>query len=297
MVARAIVLALSLSSIVHAQDRDRARALFEQGVALSSQERWAEALEAFEQSRAIVERPSTVFNIATALQRLGRAREAIAAAEVYLTLAHPRRDAEQIAGARMLIDVLRSTLATVELRVVPAEAEIEIDGRTEPGEGTERSLTLDPGEHHIVVSAPGYAPHREDVDLRSSERRALSVALERPRSVIAVRSTVASAIVLVDGRAAEGSVELAPGAHRVEVRADGYEPLDRRVELAPGQHLTIDAALVRRPTELASEPWLWILLGTAAAGIAAVIAGVALSLPQDVFEGTAGFTLFALEAR
>ena len=41
-----------------------ARTLFEDGVRMSRDERWAEALDRFRRSRALVPRPSTLFNIA-----------------------------------------------------------------------------------------------------------------------------------------------------------------------------------------------------------------------------------------
>ena len=64
-----------LASAQEARDDARleeARVLFERGLALTDEERWAEALEYFRRSRAISERPSGVYNAAVALYHLGR---------------------------------------------------------------------------------------------------------------------------------------------------------------------------------------------------------------------------------
>ena len=63
---------------------DQARELFEQGIERTEEERWGEALEYFRRSDTLVSRPSTTFNIAVALLRLGRSGEAVDALDAYL---------------------------------------------------------------------------------------------------------------------------------------------------------------------------------------------------------------------
>ena len=261
----------------------RARAAFERGVAMSGEERWAEALAAFEESRALVERPSTLFNIATALQRLGRARDAIRVAENYLVISNARRDAEQRAAATMLIDVLRTTLATLTLEIVPADSVVEIDGRIEPTDaGGHRVITLDPGEHRLLLSANGRVTRRERISLASGQRQALRIELALPPpspSFIAVHSSVATARIEIDDHdVGRGIVEheLAAGRHRVAVSADGYIALERSVALVPGQHVRLDAALREVPMTLWQEPWFWVVAGTLVVGATVTILAVLL---------------------
>jgi tetratricopeptide (TPR) repeat protein len=295
---------LALGGAVHraeAQDdtNTRARALFERGVAMSADERWAEALAAFEESRALVERPSTLFNIATALQRLGRARDAIHVAENYLAISNARRDAEQRAAASMLIDVLRTTLATLTLDIVPAGAVVEVDGRIEAADTLGHLvITLDPGEHRLLLSANGYVTRRERISLAAAQRQSLRFELALPPpspSFISVHSSVTAARIEIDDRdVGRGIVEheLAPGRHRVEVSADGYVALQRSVALAPGQHVRLDAALSTVPPTLLEEPWFWAIAGTLVVG-AAVIVGTVLLQPE-IYRGTTSQTVEAL---
>ena len=84
-VQRVCVMALTLWAlgalvphVVHADARDdEARALFEKGLEASDAQHLAEAVDAFRRSLSLVERPSTRFNLVTALFRQGQYREAL----------------------------------------------------------------------------------------------------------------------------------------------------------------------------------------------------------------------------
>src|SRR5690349_20986756 len=58
-------------------DPAEARRLFDAGRAHADAERWPDAVTAFEASRALLERPSTLFNLASALVRVGRSIDAL----------------------------------------------------------------------------------------------------------------------------------------------------------------------------------------------------------------------------
>jgi len=139
-----------------------ARTLFEDGVRMSREERWAEALDRFRRSRALVPRPSTLFNIAIALDRLGRARESIAAIDEYLTISDPVRDeADRREAVRLRVEA-QARLAHLTVAVVVADATVELDGAPiDPG--TEQ--LVDPGDHVLVANAPGYRTTRVSLTL------------------------------------------------------------------------------------------------------------------------------------
>ncbi|UJR79577.1 PEGA domain-containing protein [Sandaracinus amylolyticus] len=174
-----LVLALAVASSAHAQDAPatdtapstdelrtlEARTLFEQGVRASRDERWAEALDAFRRSRALVARPSTLFNIAIALDRLGRLRAAIAAIDEYLATSDPVADeVDRREAMRLRVDA-EARLARITVRVDPDDATVALDGAPLEG-GAERTTIADPGDHVVVVSAPGYVDQRHEIALR-----------------------------------------------------------------------------------------------------------------------------------
>jgi len=161
---------------------EQARELFVQGVQASQEDRWADAVELFRRSRAILERPSAVFNTAVALSRIGRVVEALEDCERYLELADEsdRSEAERYGQARLLLEELQTRVATLTLTVEPADAELEIDGRPREGTGAERSVRLDPGEHAVELRAHGFELHRFEVTLAPGARQTRAVELQRP---------------------------------------------------------------------------------------------------------------------
>lgn len=285
-----------------ADDAARARELFEQGVALSAEERWSEALERFRASRALSVRPSTVYNIATTLQRLGRAVEAIDAVREYLEISDPVAHASQRAQAEQLRELLYSTLVRVTFVIAPETAELSVDGRVVPSLGAEREVVLDPGDHAIAASAAGHVTARVQVSLGPGTRERRQIVLERlpeqPAHLI-VRTSPADAEVAVDGAevgVGDGDVAVTAGRHVVRVRADRHRELRRIVVVGPGERLEIDASLERSDgsRSVLDEPAFWIV----AAAIAAVAAGAGVTagvLASDApYEGSAGFTVEAL---
>ncbi|MCB9599879.1 MAG: PEGA domain-containing protein [Sandaracinus sp.] len=174
-------------------DATRARALFERGLALAQEGRDAEAAEAFEASYAGVPRASTALNWAIVLHRLGRGRDALRALDAFeAERAHATET--DVADAEALRQRLRALLATLTLRVEPADARVEIDGRPEPGVGAERLVPLDPGPHVVRVEAPGHLPRRATWTVAAGEALAQSITLHpvAPESVAATERPVES---------------------------------------------------------------------------------------------------------
>ncbi len=134
---------------------EQSRQLFEQGRELADHDRWGEALEYFRRARSLVERPSIVFNIGVCLFTLGRHVEAVAAFDRFLEIADREGDADKIQRTNGMLRQSREAIATLELRVAPANATLAVDGRAVPGTGPLRTLVLDPGEHVVRFSAPG----------------------------------------------------------------------------------------------------------------------------------------------
>lgn len=153
-----------------------ARSLFRRGVDLIRQERWGEALEYFEESRAIVERPSTIMNIAACLQRLGRVVETARALEDYLRIA-PEDDPRRPAAEQMKAEAT-GRIAHLVLSLSPASVTVLVDEEPASGEGTERELLLDPGRHVVRVSAEGYEPDRITVTVIAGASESAEIHLE-----------------------------------------------------------------------------------------------------------------------
>lgn len=68
---------------------------------------------------------------------------------------------------------------------------------------------------------------------------------------IAIRVQPGEAVILVDGERWQSSstdrleIQVAPGAHRIEVQKDGYQPFTTSVNVRPGETATVNVSLTR----------------------------------------------------
>lgn len=280
-------------------DITEARSLFRTGVEMSAAQRWAEALDAFRRSQAIVPRASTLFNIAIALHRLGRVQETIETVDAYLEASDPQTDlADREEAARLRLDA-RQRVAHLVVRVRPAQARIEIDGQPREGEGEVRELLVDPGHHTIVATAEGFA------ELRSSFEAAPGAHLERlleleARAPQAARAAdghlrveaPASARVYVDGRElgmGPAELDLEAGRHTVRIVAEGHLPFEEEVHIDSDQTTRLAPELTASGTDLVEDPVFWVVVSAIAIAAGAGIGvGVYVATEPQPYGGTLG---------
>jgi hypothetical protein len=137
----------------------RAKAKFEEGLALSDEAKWSEALAAFRESNELVPVAVVQFNIAVTLRALGRYVEAKRSAQKtlddigsgQLTIKQPKMKTD-VEG---VLKECAGKVALVALKVTPEEGKVEADG-AEPEKLPDGRIEVDPGRHVFVVSAPGY---------------------------------------------------------------------------------------------------------------------------------------------
>ena len=99
------------------------------------------------------------------------------------------------------------------------------------------------------------------------------------------------------GGLATGLRATAMGSHQAEAAQAGVA-FERRVEVGPGERVSVDAALepVPRGEELVESPLFWGLTGGGAAVVAAVIIGVAFATAgtEAAYGGSSGVIVATL---
>lgn len=177
--ALACVLVLAIAPAAEAQDAaTRARTLFEEGVTLSDRGDFEGAVARFRQSLALVERPSTLFNLGVALRELGRVPEAIETLERFVDIADASVDEARRASARAWLTSLRARGGTLVLDYEPPRATVVVDG-AEVGSDSPLVVDLAPGEHLVEVAAGGRATARFAITLAPGERVTRRIELAR----------------------------------------------------------------------------------------------------------------------
>ena len=128
--------------------------------------------------------------------------------------------------------------SALAVRTVPAGAQVFLDGAPVGRGGFDGYVGL--GNHEIVVKLDGYHDRQRRFTAEPEQRIDLgSIELPPRAATLAVASTPSGAAVLVDGKFAGSTpvrVSLQPlRTNRLIVRKTGYEPIETRIQPAPGE--------------------------------------------------------------
>ncbi|MEB2312015.1 MAG: hypothetical protein OZ928_09200 [Polyangiaceae bacterium] len=173
---------------------EAARALF---TAASQHERagdYASAADELRRALAIKETPGLRYHLAYALERQGRLAEALAEYERAGALIRGGAAAPDVeALLAPAQEALARRVPTLELRLSPAGAELRVtlDGAPLAPAELAAPLRLDPGEHLVEATAPGYRRVARRVTLAEGDAR--SETLELARAPAALKPAPAGA--------------------------------------------------------------------------------------------------------
>jgi hypothetical protein len=255
--------------------RARAQPIFNEGLTLVEQQRWAEALDRFVAAYEIYESPTIAFNIGYCQRALGRYVEALETFEGFLAMELSGQAASREAEARGYVRELEARLVTLIIEVPPDERrglELLVDGRAVEPQGT-ITMRLDPGAHTVHARREGYRPLFVDRELAPGESERVEVRLAGRPARLTVAANVQDAQVLLDGDAigiVPFDAEIAPGRHEIVVQRDDFVPHRTVLEVASGDTARVEADLEEEPTPIYARWWFW-------GGIAAVVAGAVIA--------------------
>jgi outer membrane receptor for ferrienterochelin and colicins len=146
---------------------------------------------------------------------------------------------------------LERILGTLAVEGSPGRFSLRLDAAdSSPLLEENGSARILPGDHQLFVSAPGFAAQQLQIRVPPDEQILVRFRLQplpAPSGALVVRCNVDGALVRVDGVEAgftPAVVEGIPvGTHKLEVLADGREPVARTVTLAEGQREPVEIRL------------------------------------------------------
>lgn len=173
---------IATPSALHAQEANEqaaAQALFDEGMRLFSEEKYADSCAKFEASLALVDGMGTRGKLAECYEKVGRTASAWAAYREVAVLAKRagQTEREQVAAARAAR--LQATLSYLTI-VVAADAqlpglEIRQNGvALNPG-AFGSAIATDPGPHSIEIRAEGYHSQTLTVEVGTSEKKSVEI--------------------------------------------------------------------------------------------------------------------------
>jgi hypothetical protein len=296
-----------------------ARREFLSGAELVKQERWAEALAAFERASSQKAHAITSFNIAQCERALGqytRARRSLLQALEQDRVSNETELPPNARNeARGMLDELERILIRVTVNLRPEEAALAVDGRPlerapEDGQGTPLLVAgthapgpgapiqlptfrvlMNPGAHVFIVSQRGY----QDIVLNRSfppgASAALDLSLDKLPATIHLTSDHPDAIVRVNGVDVGNppvEVSRAAGRYKVTVTRAGFVPYDADVAVRSGERVELDAKLREDRPALTQRWWFWTAAGALVIGAATTTYLLTRSEPEPTRPPTNG---------
>jgi outer membrane receptor protein involved in Fe transport len=132
----------------------------------------------------------------------------------------------------------------------PAGAELRLEGETAPLELWQGRAKVIPGAHILTISAPGHASEQIAVEVPADGVAPVKFKLPPlppPAGALVVRANLDGALVRVDGKEAgftPGVIDnVVVGRHRVEILAEGREPVVEQIDVAKNERSFVDVKL------------------------------------------------------
>ena len=171
------------------------------------------------------------------------APEAVAA-EPHAVSVQPKYNAKKKAKPRPAAPAI--VPGQLSVTSTPAGAQIQIDGQKNPAWVTPFNLIgLNPGQHTLSISKPGYAAETRNLDVASGSKSFISVQLAQLTATVSVTSDPTGAAVWMDGKDT-GRVTPAqipvdkPGNHSFVFKKQGYleETMTANLQIGQTFHLS-----------------------------------------------------------
>jgi hypothetical protein len=176
----ALIFAVAASALVLCHPSARAQDaefndVIKRAVTEFDQAHWEEASALFRRAHELNASARTWRGLGLTSFELRRYVDAIA--ELEAALADPRKPltSQQRKEVETVLGRAREFVSVYRVRVVPAEAQVLVDGR--PASLADGALFLYPGPHTVVVRASGYEERREDVRAAAGVTDELSIEL------------------------------------------------------------------------------------------------------------------------
>lgn len=285
----------SASTGTQAANKATARTAATEGIKLFREQRFAEALDKMQRAQALYDAPVHVLYIARCQAELG---QLILAAESYRNLSKTQLpadapDAFERAvqdGTRELRE-LEPRIPSLLVRVVPTDApnlSFRVDGEDVPSAAIGIKRLINPGHHTLSVSADGYAPHSERVDVPEGELVEVSINLTPAEAEASDRSATEAEVDVDTPPTAERQRSLDSVSFLIGLRLGIAAPAGR----LPGQaaHPQLQEA-VRFPDVATTGGELELRMGAHFLnrwGVFAFLNAQPLGDAEDTFQGDSG---------
>lgn len=173
-----------------AEAKERARVLFQQGVAAYRDGKFYDAVAIFLQTQRIYPDTQLCFNIARAYENLGNGSAALRYYRDYLRQADRPSDGEEVQDRvrKLAQQIAQRGVQQLTVLSQPESATVLLDGR--PVGITPWTGETYPGKHRLALTLDGHAPQEQVVEVDAYEARDVSLLLMPVPKVLAAPAPV-----------------------------------------------------------------------------------------------------------
>lgn len=220
---------------------------FDNGISLFEDRNYTAALAEFEAAYRQYPSASALQNVALCQKQLYRYSEARDTLTRLVRDHHLELQAKDRASIDEAIRELANLIGSVRITVVPANANVSLDGNILSRESLRSLIVLDVGEHVVTAEAEGYAPISRPFRVAGGHTGIpISLALTETTGTVMVLAPDPHTAIAVDGRPvafAKWTGRLEPGPHFVQIYREGYEPFEEEIDVEVGKTTKVRGVL------------------------------------------------------
>ena len=239
-------LGFSSAEFAVAKPQDEAAQKKKLGDSLSVEGNYEEALQAYQEGKALNPLPEFDLSLAAVLMKLRRYEEAKQAYQDYLDSGKAPKNKATVLKTISEIEKILQTSITCTSN--PPGATVYLNSRVDAPLGvTPLQENIAPGTHRLLFELRGYSPSVTTLTIEEGAQiKDCAASLSPAPIMVEIKSTPSEAEVFVGG-ASQGKTPMTvtlPSASEIELRYSTYQPLVKRFEGTSGDKLLWEASLV-----------------------------------------------------
>ncbi len=219
----------------------------ENGIKLFQDRNYDAAIVEFRAAYDIRPKASPLINVALAYKAQFKYPKAIDALELALEKHAGTMGPDDKQAAESEIKDMAALLAFVQVKVVPAQATLLVDGEEQPAGAADQPIRLGPGTHKIGARAEGYAEIEQSVTVASGENNQIvTLTMVADKGWVSLTASDPRITISVDQQVlgtGQWSGLLPPGTHLVQMYGPGAPSYAAQILVVAGKQMVLQQGM------------------------------------------------------
>ncbi|MEO7328258.1 MAG: tetratricopeptide repeat protein [Minicystis sp.] len=219
----------------------------ENGIKLFQDKNYDAAIVEFRAAYEIRPKANPLINVALAYKAQFKYPKAIDALKLALEKHEDTMGPDDKRAAEGEIKDMAALLAFVQVKTIPAQATLLVDGEEQPAGAADQPIRLGPGTHKIGARAEGYAEIEQTLTVASGENNQLiTLTMVADKGWVALTASDPRITISVDQQVlgtGQWSGLLPPGTHLVQMYGPGAPAYAAQILVVAGKQMTLQQGM------------------------------------------------------